>query len=398
VRRVVVLPVRYHVVFYCPDRHIAYDGRTPDRVGVGGGITARVRMARALRRLGHRVTMVVNCPRPARIDGVDYRPLDSVHRLEGDVLVANTSGGALDLSPLLDLETDARLRLVWVHGTARPGGLDRIGFDALYAVSNFVAEVAAGGWGVPRERLFVVYNGFEERTFARAERRRLQRDPYRLVYFSHPSKGLGAAIAVLRRLRQGDPRFTLHVYGGPGLWGQEEAAPLAEEGLVDHGLVGQRMLAAELLKCGFSLQLQSREEPGALAIVDAMRAGCVIIGSSVGCYPEMIDGKGNGFLVPGDPASEDVLDRAASLVLGLVRDPDALKRVRQNAQAAIWDTDTLARAWTAHWAWLLESSREPVDAAPGACPRCGGERLSMDDGYHCLRCSFYSKHAAEAVR
>jgi glycosyltransferase involved in cell wall biosynthesis len=390
--------VTYHVVFYCPDRHIEYDGRTPDRVGVGGGITARVRMARALRRLGHRVTMVVHCPRPARIDGVDYRPLDTVHRLEGDVLVANTSGGALDLSPLLDLESDACLRLVWSHGTVKPGGLDRIGFDALYAVSNFVAEVAASGWGVPRDRLFVAYNGFEERTFARAERRRPRRDPYRLVYFSHPSKGLEAAIAVLRRLRRGDPRFTLHVYGGTRLWGETDAAPLAEEGLVYNGLVGQRALAAALLKCGFSLQLQSREEPGALVIVDAMRAGCAIVGSPVGCYPEMIDDGRNGFLVPGDPVSDDVLDRATSLVLGLVRDPDALMRVRQDAQAAIWDTDTLARVWTAHWAWLLEGSREPVDAAPGACPRCGGERLSLEDGYHCLRCSVYQRRADEAIQ
>ena len=388
----------YHVVFYCPDRHIEYDGRTPDRVGVGGGITARVRMARALRRLGHRVTMVVNCPRAATIDGVDYRPLDTVHRLEGDVLVANTSGGALDLSPLLELECDVRLRLVWAHGTVKPGGLDRIGYDALYAVSNFVAEAAAREWAVPRQRLFVVYNGFEERTFARAERRRPRRDPYRLVYFSHPSKGLEAAIAVLRRLRQMDRRFTLHVYGGPRLWGQEEAAPASEEGLDYHGLVGQEMLARELLRSGFSLQLQSREEPFGMTLVEAMRAGCVVLASPVGAIPELIEGDCKGFLVSGDPMSEEVADQAASVVLGLLQSPDTLRSMRAAAQSAISDTDTMARVWTAHWAWLLESSRGPADAAPGPCPRCGGERLSLEDGYHCLRCSVCQRRADEAVQ
>ena len=28
------------ILFYCPDRHILFDARTPDQVGVGGGITA----------------------------------------------------------------------------------------------------------------------------------------------------------------------------------------------------------------------------------------------------------------------------------------------------------------------------------------------------------------------
>jgi glycosyltransferase involved in cell wall biosynthesis len=388
----------YQVVIYCPDRHIVYDGRTPYERGVGGGITARVRMARALRRLGHRVTMVVNCPRAATIDGVDYRPLDSVHRLEGDVLVANTSGGALDLSPLLDLESDARLRLVWSHGTVRPGGLGRIAFDAVYAVSNFVAEVAASDWAVPRDRLFVVYNGFEERAFARAERRRPRRDPYRLVYFSHPSKGLEAAIAVLRRLRQADRRFTLHVYGGPRLWGQEEAAPAIEEGLDYHGLVGQQRLVRELLRSGFSLQLQSREEPFGMTLVEAMRAGCVVVASPVGAIPEVIGDGMDGVLVSGDPNSETAQQAAAERILALAADASAMDSMRRRAQAIPWDSDTMARVWTAHWAWLLEGGREPVDAAPGPCPRCGGERLSMEDGYRCTRCSFYSKRAAEAVR
>jgi hypothetical protein len=158
------------------------------------------------------------------------------------------------------------------------------------------------------------------------------------------------------------------------------------------------MLVRELLRSGFSLQLQSREEPFGMTVVEAMRAGCVVLASPEGAIPELIEDGRTGFLVPGDPASDDVLDRATSLVLGLVRDPDALMRVRQNARAAIWDTDTLARVWTAHWAWLLKRSGQPAVVETGPCPRCGGERLSLEDGHHCTRCSIYSKRAAEAVR
>ena len=83
--------MRYRVVSYCPDTHIEYDGRTPYDVGVGGGITARVRMAKALRKLGHDVKMVVNCRRYEVIDGVEYIPLEQFRKADADVLMMNTS-------------------------------------------------------------------------------------------------------------------------------------------------------------------------------------------------------------------------------------------------------------------------------------------------------------------
>ena len=104
------------VVIYCPDRHIEYDGRTPERVGVGGGITARIRMAKALASLGHDVTMVVHCMERTVIDGVDYVPLDGVEHLEGDIAIVNTSGGDLDLSPVFDTPLKTKKTIVWVLG------------------------------------------------------------------------------------------------------------------------------------------------------------------------------------------------------------------------------------------------------------------------------------------
>jgi len=331
------------VVIYCPDRHIVYDGRTPYKRGVGGGISARVRMARALARAGHRVTMVVNCPGRRRIDGVEYVPLDRTRRLEGDILIANTSGGSMSLEPLLDLEVETALLLVWVHGTIKPVGLEAIGFHALYAVSNFVADVADGEWGARRERIFVSYNAFEPDLFRAAERSRPRRDPYRLVYFSHPSKGLETAIDVLRRLRAVDRRFHLMVFGGARLWGESELPAAAEEGVIRRGLVGQRLLTRELLQCGFALQMQARPEPGALAIVEAMRAGCILIASPVGCVAEMVRDDGDGFLLPGDHTRAAVRDRAADIILQLVEDRERATAVRRRAQCIPWDTDTMAR-------------------------------------------------------
>lgn len=386
----------YRVVFYCPDKHIEYDGNTPYRTGVGGGITARVRMAKALSKAGHEVVMVVNCPRRERIDGVEYIPLGKARRIEGDVLIANTSGGAMDLRSVLDLETNVRLRLVWAHGTIKPTGLEEVGCDYLYAVSNFVAGVAHSDWGIPQERIFVVYNAYEEELFSRAERLHPVRDLFRLVYFSHPSKGLDTAIAVLKRLRAVNPRFHLLVFGGPGLWGQEETALIQEEGLCYKGLIGQRELASELLQCSFSLQLQEREEPGALAIVDAMRAGCIIVGSPVGCYPEMVEHGHVGQLITGDHRTDKTRDQAASTIVELVKDQEVCTSLRRNAQAVIWDCDTMAHVWTVHWDWWFSGKNSEAVSdevyVSQSCSSCGGRRLLLEDGCHCVGCGKYERN------
>jgi len=377
------------VVIYCPDRHIVYDGRTPERRGVGGGVTARVRMARALARLGHQVPLVGNCPRHKRIDGVDYVPLDQASRLTADVAVLTTSGGGLDLSAARSLEIDASLRIVWVHGIEKPAGFDGIKADAVYAVSNFVGDAVRSSWGIPGERLFVVHNGFEQEYYNRAQIWRFRRDPRRLVYFSHPSKGLEAAIGVLRRLRQAEPEWQLVIFGGAELWGEAPVGRRDEPGVIDRGLVGQAALTLELIRSAFSLHLQTREEPGSLAISEAQRAGCVIVGSPVGCFPEYVADGEEGFLIPGDPRSAEVQAGAARKVLEVARDPETLTRVRRTALSAAKSSDLLGRVWVADWERRL--GRSQGKAAAESCPACGGDTVLLADGLHCLACGTFTR-------
>ena len=385
----------YRVTIFCPDRHIVYDGHTPRDRGVGGGITARIRMAHALQRRGHDVTLVVNCPRRERFDGVEYVPLGEADELVGDVVIFSTSGGDLDLSPALELRIESDLRFVWVQGTARPAGIDQFQWCCIYAVSNFIGGVARDMWGVAEEAIFVSYNAFEESLFVQAEAEGRRRDPYRLVYFSHPSKGLDTALAVLERLRSFDRRFHLRVLGGDGLWGGDASLTELPEGASFAGLSGQEHLAGELLQAGFSLQMQAREEPGALAIVEAFRAGCVIVASPVGCYPEMVVDRENGLMIEGDHSDSAVRDVAARRILDLVRDPTAMAGIRRESMKAPWSSDRMAEAWEGHWACLLHAPSSLVHISTAACPRCGGDHLILADGAHCLNCSFYQETVSE---
>ena len=382
--------VKYRIVSYCPDTHIEYDGRTPYDVGVGGGITARVRMAKALRKLGHDVKIVVNCQRHEYIDGVEYIPLEQFRKADADVLILNTSGGEIDLSPAADLDIRAALRIIWLHGTIEPKGLESLQYDYAYAVSNFVADAARQKWSVTLKQIFVTHNAYEEQLFADAERSKPTRDPYRIVYFSHPSKGLDTAIEIVRLLRESNSAFHLEVFGGNRLWGERDDAPVQEEGITYHGLIGQDQLAKALLESSFALQLQSREEPFGISLIEAQRAGCIVLASMVGAYAELIRSGINGFLLMGDHRSMEVRIQTANLIIELVKDQRRIDEIRRKAMAVPLDTRRTALTWLRHWDLVMHRRSMAARSELAKCKRCGGLTAAFPDGYHCMLCGLYS--------
>lgn len=374
------------VTVYCPDRHLVYDGATPDGRGVGGGVTARVHVATALAARGHVVDVVCNCRAPRVHDGVRYRPLDAVDAIDTDVLVLHTTGDALDLRPITRVRVRAERHVVFVDGIDAPRGLELVPMDHLIAPSNFIRDVARDEWGIDPHRIFVSHHGVRRRVFAAAPE---PKDLHRIAYATHPSKGLAPAIAVLRLLRRHDARFELHVYGGSALWGQPPARSGDEPGLVDHGLLGQAALATELHRSGFALYLQTRREPFGIAIAEALAAGCVTIASPVGAHPEIVAHERTGFLLAGDPSAPATHERAAALIRAVVNRPDLASRVARDARAAPLDWDAVAATWAQYWTWL--AAGRPEDAATDArgCGECGGPALVLDDGRHCVACGGY---------
>jgi glycosyltransferase involved in cell wall biosynthesis len=221
---------------------------------------------------------------------------------------------------------------------------------------------------------------------------RVSRDPYRLIYSGHPSKGLEAALGVVRLLRAQNPRFELHIYGGNRLWGEKETDFPPEAGVFYHGLLGQNRLAQELQRSSFSLHLQAIQEGFGLGLIEALAAGCIVLASPVGAIVELVRSGTNGFLIPGDHLASDTWERATELILQLVRAADFAEYIRQQARNLPWTWERMARVWTQHWDWILEQKGELTrnDAGSCACPECGAAWLLMADGYHCTGCGLYS--------
>lgn len=382
----------YQILIYCPDQHIQYKATTPDNEGVGGGIVARIRLAQNLAKQGHKVTLISNVPYPHNSEGADFVPLQEAgKKREADVLLLISSGDDLSLEPAFDLPIQARLREVWVQGTLPIKGIHDLDPAYVIAPSNFVRSVARKEWGVPRGRVVVIYNGLTERPRRwKPWKGANKRDPFALMYFSHPSKGLDAALSVFRLLRQKDDRYSLQVFGGNALWGGEDQE-IREPGVTYHGTVGQKELLEQLRKCSISLHLQARLEPFGMVVTESMRQGCIPVASPVGAYPETIQQGKNGFLVPGDHQDPQTHRVAAELIHQAVQDPDYMAYLRRHAQNIPWTWENQARVFARHWSWELENEGITLQRPDLCCPVCGGRWLLAADGYHCLDCGRYAQ-------
>lgn len=379
------------IAIYCPDRHFLYDGKTPDQAGVGGGLTVRIRIAVALAKRGHRVSVICNCAREIVHEGVLYRPLDSVNRIAADVLVMHSSGGAIDLTPLLSVAIEAKIRIFLLSGLDVAKNVHALNPDSIYVCSNFIRTAMIQS-GTFTSNLFVTHYGVNRWNWAGLLSPR--RDPHRLIYSSHPSKGFDAAREIARRLNRHDSRFVLHYFGGTKLWGESvaEEVPAEEPSIVYRGLINQRRLSTEYKRSAFLVQLQTRPEPFGIVVVEAMAAGCLVLASPVGAFPELIDHGQNGFLLAGDPASSETHDRAAELIRNVSANPQLVRQIRQRALSTPFSWDTLAHVWESHLNWLMDrKGTQNLEADWARCRECGAECLVLPDGYHCTACGYYAR-------
>ena len=91
----------------------------------------------------------------------------------------------------------------------------------------------------------------------------------------------------------------------------------SDPGLDYRGLVGQKELVKELMRCSYSMNLQSRLEPFGMVITESMRAGCIVIASPVGAYAELVRDGEDGFLIQGDHEVEETREKTAKLIFCL---------------------------------------------------------------------------------
>ncbi len=379
------------ITFIAPARHIQIRGDLPEHRGVGGGITALIRVARALADLGHTVTVIAHVPVPHTHAGVRYISLDAPESLETDVLIVTITAPAWEPELLTKWRIPARLCIAWIHGAELHAFPENP--DVVYVPSHFLRSDLPRHWPITRTRLWVTPNGVPD-DWPDPDPLQHTGDtaPLRLVYVGTPAKGCDAAVRVTQRLRAMGLNVELHVYGGGALYGQSEPSRRSQPpGTVFHGTVPQPVLYRRLSAHTFALFLQHIQDAFGLALLETMRAGVIPIASSVGAYPELVRSGWNGFLIEGDPLDDTTIERAAALIRFCTDHPEYMAYMREQARrSVIWTWSRTARAWTVHWQILLGRTVPPeIDPQWGVCPECGGPWWALADGYHCGRCGRY---------
>jgi glycosyltransferase involved in cell wall biosynthesis len=222
--------------------------------------------------------------------------------------------------------------------------LDRDGIvraTALIAVSETTKRDLVDHFGVPPERVTVVYEGIDHSRFRPVERRLLD-EPYVLYVGSEqPRKNLVTLLHALAEAKR-DPALTglgLVKVGGPGMEGSRERtlAAIAELGLERDVLFTERVSEDDLVAWysgALCLVLPSLYEGFGFPPVEAMACGCPTIVSDRGSLPEIAAGAA---LVV-DPLDAGGLAAAIARVAGDERlRADLRARGLERARALTWE-------------------------------------------------------------
>lgn len=363
------------IVIVCPDTNIELSpGRLAERA-TGGGKAALLRLAQAWVELGHPVTVASGTvasgapdgghrswrrlwgarrgiPRAAsgaaregQRNGVTVQALGSVTGSFDVAIYVTGSKGHFrdhDLSQVV-----AERTLFWING---PNWVEppSVRLDWFVAPAAFLADRAIREWGFPIQRVALIRG---EGVPPRLSSHTLPpRDSRAVGYFSHPDKGLAAAVTVLTNLCQEFPGIRLDVFGSERLWGDN--CDVKPRGLPEwvraKGEVPQDSLFDLMPRYGLMLYLSSWVDGFSVSTAEALAGGVVVVAAGHGANAELIQHGRNGFLIPVRDGAPD-LKLAEDLVRTYLRDPESFDGMRQHAAASVVTWDEQALLWRELW-------------------------------------------------
>lgn len=187
------------------------------------------------------------------------------------------------------------------------------GSDAIIATSDQQAQTIKSRFRVPQEKLFLVYNGIDERQFsprkpdgALLARHGIPAGSFLVLCAARllKEKGVQNAISILPKLRSRVPNAHLLVLGdGPY---RRELLSLAkklgvQENVSFAGFVPFDSLPSYFSSCSVFVNATIRQDGYDLTVLEAMGCGRPVVASNIGSMPTAISDQKDGVLVaPGD--------------------------------------------------------------------------------------------------
>jgi len=210
--------------------------------------------------------------------------------------------------------------------------------DKIIAVSKAVGNYAVSKGRVPLEKILVLYNGIDTRSFGRWNDS--DRAAVRKAFGIPATAALIVTVAVLRRekgiqfLIEAWPNIlesvpnAYYLIVGAGPYETQLKSLAATSNLTDRVLfAGARSDIPEILGSSDLFVLPTLDDVLPTVLAEAMASGLPIVASRVGGVPEMIEPGKNGLLVA--PADQT---RLADACIRLLRTPDEALRLAQGGR------------------------------------------------------------------
>jgi polysaccharide pyruvyl transferase CsaB len=344
----------YRIVFYCPDTNLKISGDVTNKKGLGGGKTAIVKMADALRKLGNNVKVYAYCEEGI-YNGVEYHDFLKLDKEACDIFIAIT-GQKCDLSELPYFDIRSGLKIAWLSGAGFIKGINIPFYDFYYANSVFLKKRVIDKWGLPHEKVIATHQGFDPNDFNGVNENGPRRDMFGIVFASHPSKGLLRIIEIVEKLKEAiNKSFFLDIYGGYKLWNDSDDTVLhVEKEWADYkGMLSQPDLCKRLFNYNFMLHLTGYEDTSSVLMHQAKRAGVAVIASDVGGNSEIIKDGYDGFIIKENYLYDGCEERVIKLVKWLIEDDNYAEYIRKNAKKHSMTWDKVAKEWQDHWDKVL---------------------------------------------
>lgn len=174
--------------------------------GCGGSETAAIHIADALHRLtGRRVIIFNNRLTAKTIDGVEYRPAQTIKDYMNEFLPE------VHIAWRHTTKLTVAKTYVWLHDLMAPGIEAHENYDFALCLSSFHRNYLSTLFGVPKDKIITTRNGIDPTRFPERE---IHKDKNKVVYVSSPDRGLDDALRVMDLVVQHIPTARLHVYYG----------------------------------------------------------------------------------------------------------------------------------------------------------------------------------------
>lgn len=279
------------VLIYSGPSFERWDFRSVDSGGIGGSETWQVMLARELSKLGYRVTVMCDCPEPGIKDGdIEYLHYGSygeyVDQYWIDYFISSRTTDTLKF-PVRAGKIYVISHDIWLLSPRHQMFPEKV--TKYCVLSEWHRDFFSKHHGVPVEKLWITSNGID---FDRFDDIKVDRNPYRFHWSSSWDRGLDNVLYLWPFIKTEIPEAELHVFYGCNTWkasclqknDQKGLAKIAEiedhmkqDGIFNHGRVGQKELAEALKKSSLLLYPQNFSESFWITGIEAQYAGVPVI-------------------------------------------------------------------------------------------------------------------------